>query len=348
MYFAGELSIDVCQLKQIKWCHPTKLFKRLAIELTNGANQKIEHQTYCAVSILQQINMVMRATGVKDPVRLEVDDTVFWDKNGFNEDFGVIELHGVNSRLKRIEMMKSLVLFLEHEDATFKFLVSVRVHCMAEAGFFPIEIEVNGLIKQLRAKEREYPQFGDFFASQEDYEKGKQELEGKFKVFMETLQVFLELQLNVNEIKVRLTTGLLRPSAKFQISEVEKRKYIAPIFSDFPEKIEYTRYLFFWSELCHKLNIYLKCVSLMNLSGEEMVYIGEKGFFAGKGSAMNLGKHMKIPQEAETIIGRREKVTRQLDHGPNWLKAMFPYMDWKKIDGTLDVDGDGNCDGCEG
>ena len=84
MYFNGVLEIDPSQITIFKKVKPSKLFAKLTDVLSFGAlGVKKEHETFTAVSILQQINMGLRSITVKNVIRLSVDDYDFYlDEKG--------------------------------------------------------------------------------------------------------------------------------------------------------------------------------------------------------------------------------------------------------------------------
>ena len=54
MYFSSRLTVDPSQLTRIEKVEPTKAFKRLLHFMTGGAvSDKVEHETFAAVSVLQ-------------------------------------------------------------------------------------------------------------------------------------------------------------------------------------------------------------------------------------------------------------------------------------------------------
>ena len=80
MYMKSTMTIDPAQLTEIHRIKPTKGFARIANLLTAGVvKTQEERETFCAVSILQQVNIVMRSAGVHNIVRLAKDDTVIYE-----------------------------------------------------------------------------------------------------------------------------------------------------------------------------------------------------------------------------------------------------------------------------
>ena len=65
MYMKSTMTVDPAQLTEIHRIKPTKGFARIANLLTAGVvKTQEERETFCAVSILQQVNIVMRSAGV--------------------------------------------------------------------------------------------------------------------------------------------------------------------------------------------------------------------------------------------------------------------------------------------
>ena len=91
MYLEGLITVDPSQLTEIVKTKPTKAFGKIASLLTAGmASPKEEVETFCALSILQQLYKVVRSVGINDVVRIAKDETVFYhDTEGRTDDLKV-------------------------------------------------------------------------------------------------------------------------------------------------------------------------------------------------------------------------------------------------------------------
>ena len=80
MYLSGQIAVDPSHVTDIVKTKPTKGFAKMAHFLTGGlVSKKEEQETFTAVAILQNINMVLRAVGVNNIVKLAKDDVTFYE-----------------------------------------------------------------------------------------------------------------------------------------------------------------------------------------------------------------------------------------------------------------------------
>ena len=74
MYFSGRLSVDPTQLTLIKKTEPTKAFKKMLYFMTAGiVSDRLEQETFAAISILQQLNTVFRSLNISNITRISHD-----------------------------------------------------------------------------------------------------------------------------------------------------------------------------------------------------------------------------------------------------------------------------------
>ena len=88
MYFSGQLKVNPSQESLIEKVKPEKAFRKLLFIMTGGSvTDKRERQTFTALSILQQFNMVLRTMGITNIVRISQDDLDFYmDTDGKVDD----------------------------------------------------------------------------------------------------------------------------------------------------------------------------------------------------------------------------------------------------------------------
>ncbi|MDQ1265824.1 MAG: hypothetical protein QG635_976, partial [Bacteroidota bacterium] len=155
MYLTGTLEIDPSQITLIKSVKPTKLFGKLLNMLTLGqASEKKEHETFTAVSILQQLNMGIRSVNIINVIRISVDDYDFYlDEKGVEDDLkqAMIELETKIDPLES-EIFNNIYLVLEHIDQNLKYLIEINVQRKHKVGEYPIVITVNGMFSDFRMK----------------------------------------------------------------------------------------------------------------------------------------------------------------------------------------------------
>ena len=78
MFFESTITIDPSQITEIDKFKPTKGFARIAHIMSAGLTSPTEErETFCAIAILQQVNLVMRSMGIDNIVGLSKDDVIF-------------------------------------------------------------------------------------------------------------------------------------------------------------------------------------------------------------------------------------------------------------------------------
>ena len=152
MFLTADLRIDPSQITVIKRISNANMLYRLYDILTvNTASQKVEQETFTAISILNQIQMGLVKLGVDNVVRINVDNyDYFYDteakKHDLYEAFLAIEkqLHPLES-----QRFNLLELVIEHERNDIKYLIDIKVKRKHKIGEYPIEIKVNGAFEDL-------------------------------------------------------------------------------------------------------------------------------------------------------------------------------------------------------
>ena len=158
MYYSGTLEIDPSQMTVIKKVKPTKVFAKFLDALTLGAtSDKMEHETFTAVSVLQQLNMALRSMKIKNVVRLAVDNYDFYfDEKGEDDDLhkAMLEFETKVDPLES-EHFNSIFMVLEHLDKNFKYLIEIQINKSHKVGEYPIKVVVNGVLTEFKLKENE-------------------------------------------------------------------------------------------------------------------------------------------------------------------------------------------------
>ena len=137
MYMSATLSIDPTQLTQIRR-KPTKGFRRFAELLTaNLISEKEEHETFTALSILQEINVALRSIHVSDVVTFSKDGNVLYDDKASSS---TDDMSAAIDSLKRQSMHDSsdvfseLSLMLEHHLARVAVIIEIRIRRVHDIG----------------------------------------------------------------------------------------------------------------------------------------------------------------------------------------------------------------------
>jgi len=289
MIFSGNLAVDPSQLTHIHTMKPTKAFKKMLYLMTAGAvSDKEEHETFCALGILQQLNACFRSLGIDNIVRLAKDDVDFYlDNEGREGDLQAaleqfqLEVDGVEAGV-----FGTLHLTLEHEDETFKYLIEVEVNRTHAVGAYPIEIEVNGLLRRFEApadsRHALLEKMQPAFQSQDAYNDLVESSKQQFVQMMGSLEMALKKHIRVDDIRNNHQLEMLRPSKKIEArSAMPHTRGASPVFSGYHGFDGFFFYAWMWAELCHDHHIHVSDVTLLDEAGASLIDVGASGFDAG-------------------------------------------------------------------
>ncbi len=220
MYFASKMTIDPTQLTEIHRIKPTKGFARIAHLLTAGVVQsQEERETFCAVSILQQINIVMRSAGINNIVRLAKDDTVIYeDSEGRENDLKqAIDEFAKHISSGERKVFESLNLILEHEADDLVVLINIHINRSHEVGEHPIDISINGLCSRLAVTEDEDEigeSMGNIFNCQANYDDFVNARKLSFEKLIEKIEDGFFNHMSVQNVHVKSRVNIIRPSSR--------------------------------------------------------------------------------------------------------------------------------------
>ena len=220
MYFEGIITIDPSELTKIERIKPTKVFKRILYHLTFGeVSEKLERETFTAVSILQQLNAAFLKKGIDNIIRLSHDSIDFYlDENGKKEDlkeaFDMYELKVGDAMSTNFN---DLLLVLEHDDEQFKYLLEVTINRDHSVGEHPIEIKVTGLLKEFNSRKEDLKKkIGNVFSSQDGYDTFKREKLHDFTTFLDDLILCIKQSMSVDNFNREIKTKIVVPETKVE------------------------------------------------------------------------------------------------------------------------------------
>lgn len=296
MYFNGNLSIDPAQLSKIEKVKPQKAFKRILYFLTAGAvSDKEEHETFTAVSILQQLYAVCDSMGITNLVRLSHDDIDFYlDSQGKQDDLKeMLDKYDLETNDAMSIMFQQLNMVLEHQDGKFKYLISITVNRTHKVGQYPIDIFVDGLLKDLAAKEGQsaavlQSTMQGIFKDQDSYNSFVMERQAAFDQFINELKFQINKFIRVDDVRVKSKANILIPKEKKESVQEFKQKYPinqqahSPVYHGYYGFGDAFFYAYLWSSMCHTNHIHVHNSYLVSEEGAEIMEVGEEGIDAGE------------------------------------------------------------------
>jgi hypothetical protein len=311
MYFNAKIEIDPSQLTVFKKSKPTKLFGRLADVLTFGNyTPKQEHETFTAVSILQQVNISMRTIGVKNVIRLAIDNFDFYhDKSGLDDDLESA-MYQFKSNVDPIEseLFNTIYLVLEHIDDELKYLIEIAILRKHGIGEYPIVIEVNALMTDYVSAENESREelekrIVNSFPSQESFDKFMIKKKAHFKRFMSELEETIGHFIKVDDVRNEAKSVIIRPNQKIQsINDIHHEKNASPIFYGYFGFDQYFFYTYLWASALNQLGLKISKTYLQDVNGNDILYIKDEGIDCSDSKLIDDGEKIKVPIGAPVKI----------------------------------------------
>ncbi len=324
MYLSATMTIDPSHLTQLRR-KPTKGFRRFAELMTgNLLSKREEHETFTALSIMQEINNVLRSVGVTDVVKFTKDDQVLYeDQASTNSDDMPVAMETLSrQRTPRGESFSSLSLLLEHHLATIAVIIEIKVSRVHDIGVYPIQISVNGLDAELQSAAE--PQtlnerLDGVFASQQTYDAYTESKKTEFEAFIEQLEQAFRSRMNIDNLHRRVYTNIVRPGltpARPIGATADSTTAHAPMLQRYHSGSDSLMYLWMWSSFMHSNNTYCHDATIVSESGEPAFSVGEEGFNAGESAALDPDAPFQAPDcPMQAVDGVGGEVSDGTDFG---------------------------------
>jgi len=329
MYFSATMTIDPGQLSQLRR-KPTKGFRRFAELLTgNLLSSQEEHETFTALSIMQEINVVLRSIGVADVVKFTKDDLILYDDSvsSNSDDIGVaVDSLSRGTNLSS-ESFQKLSLLLEHHLDTLALIIEIRILKVHSIGVYPIQIAVNGLDAELQSVEAGVSlneRLDQVFGSQQSYDDYVETKKAEFDEFLNRLEEAFRGRMRIDSLHSRVYTNIVRPglepsghrSPANGGSNSADSASNPPMMQRYDNRSDSLMYLWLWSSMMHSNNTHCRNSTIVTEGGQPVFSVGDQGFDAGAGSTMEPDVPFEPPLcPIEPVEGVDGEITSSSDFG---------------------------------
>ncbi|MCZ6900875.1 MAG: hypothetical protein O7F74_11610 [Bacteroidetes bacterium] len=312
MYLSGKLNINPAQLTEIEKIKPHKAFKKILYFITGGSiADKRERETFTAISILQQLNMVFRSMGITNIVRISQDDIDFYfDTQGKEDDLqDALDKYDIEMDEDVSRYFNVLYLVLEHLHGSYNYLIEIRINRTHDVGHHPIEIIINGLLVDFKSDgaktQNVTDKMGEVFSSQENYDKYIKDKQEEFENFLNQLDQNIKKYIPIKEIEIQHQTRIIVPKEKIdQPGSIRKSTSSSdPVFYGYYGMSDYFFYSYMWSSYSHDHHIHVQDTHLVTDEGAMIGHISEEGVNAGEAGVFD----PEVPYE-EKMEGAGEYV----------------------------------------
>jgi len=289
MYMSGTLAIDPNLLATTRR-KPTKGFRRFAEILTAGLTAEREvHQTFSALSILQEINSVLRSLGISDVVRFSKDNTVIYEdlESHDTDDLRLVLDHvSQDSRSRSSSIFQTMSLLLEHHLPEIALVIEVRIRRTHAIGEDPIQIIVNGLASSFSQQEKDTAavNLDRSFEDQLGYNAFTDHFRDQFDDFMQKLEDAVRRHMQVDQVRRRSEAKIVRPqqdkstvAAFGSRGDSSRSRSSDPVFQRFNATSDAFAYCWIWSTMMNSHDIRPQGVTIVDESGGAVGMIDSDG-----------------------------------------------------------------------
>lgn len=370
MYFSGKIGIRPSQETIVEAVKPSHMFGKVFHFLSAGlTSKKEEHETFHALSILQQINVILRRSDINNIVRLAKDDFDFYlDEEGVEDDLKDAIEHFL-SRVDQLEseVFKTLYLVLEHEVEGLRFLIEVDVNRIHKVGEMPIVIRINGLLGDFSKPgenkvDQVKAQISSVFENQTKYDGFLREKKHAFDGFVQMLEQNIRTHIRVDSVESDTQSNLVRPKEPMKrSSDIPQKRHVEPIYYGYHGYQDAFFYAWLWSEMSYSHNIHLHDVTVVDDTGNAMFSVGTEGFDAGNNDAMNVDAPFEAPaasdieyfsghefQETFEASNLLEGSTESVDSSDDESKSGGGWLDFDSSDSSDNASSCSSCSSCGG
>ena len=297
MYFNARLSIDPSQLTRIEREKPNEVFGKLLHFITGGASsKKIERETFAAVSVLQQLHRLFWEMEINNVISLSHDDIVIYmDDKGREDDLKeALDQYELTVNDAMSHHFNTINMVLEHEDENFVYLIEIDINRSHAVGAYPIQLKVNGLIKDFRASNMEDQEHVKakmevHFESQETLDRFVNTKKFAFETMVNEMAMKVRKYMKVDNVKVEVDKRLVMPKKKdSKLKPIRRAQYdYDPVFGGYFGFGEVMLYSFLWSSLLHDHSMHVHDTTLISENAEVLGDIGAEGIDAGSADLFN-------------------------------------------------------------
>ena len=297
MYFNARLSIDPSQLTRIEREQPNEIFGKLLHFITGGASsKKVERETFAAVSVLQQLHRLFWEMDINNVISLSHDDIdIYRDDKGREDDLKeALDQYELTVNDAMSHHFNTIHMVLEHEDENFVYLIEIDINRSHAVGAFPIQLKINGLIKDFRASNMEDQEHVKarmevHFESQETLDRFVSTKQFAFETMVNEMAMKVRKYMKVDDVKVEVEKRLVMPKKKgARLKPIKRAQHdYDPVFGGYFGFGEIMLYSFLWSSLLHDHSMHVHDTTLIGENAEVLGDIGAEGLDAGTADLFN-------------------------------------------------------------
>lgn len=311
MYFSGRVDVDPSKITKIEVVKPDKFFKKIMHTLTGGAtSDKQERETFSALAVMNQIYSALKDSKVNNIIRLSVNDHDFYlDDKGEKDDLdkAVFEAEAQIDPLEA-KVFNNMLIVLEHEASRLKYLLEIKVDRVHKPGSYPIEVLINGMMSDFKAKpgetrEQLQQRMKSIFQDQQTYDAYVTTQKSMFDSFLNELGMSVKKFMQVDDVKIDSNSKIIRPKEKVKDrSQIRTDYEKEPVYHGYYGFEDFFFYSWMWSSALFASNLFVHDAMIVDDMGNDVMNVGEEGFMAGDSNALNEEASFEPPAEGDTEV----------------------------------------------
>lgn len=299
MFFLSYIQLDPRESTVIKSNGNESFFNNLkSIFLRNNYDKKIEQETFTAISIIQKINTALMDLGIKNIIKLSVDNYDYYhDIRSKDED---LELAFAQLKFKidplSSKLFENIEIVLEHHDIDFKYYIDITINRQHIVNEYPINIRVIGFFKefQISKDNREdnvIKKMELLFQSQKYYTGFINYKEMTFSNFVNSINFKLGDVIKVDGIKKNIIQTYIRPDKIYtDYNQILNLNIYGNFIQSHPLIYNFSFYTWFWVEKLFLQNIKMENCLFLDQEGNAIFSVKNIGFSAQDTQMLNINE----------------------------------------------------------
>ena len=339
MYLQARITVDPSAATELVKTRPTKGFGRLAGVLSKGLKSPEEEQeTFSALTILQQLFIVLRSLAVNDIVRISKDrEVLFDDVTGKSDDLKpALEQTIKKLGKQQLQVFDSLTLILLHNTREQTFLLQLKVNRTHAVGEHPLQLVINTFPRALAVDGDESVvarKLSAVFQNQSRYDGFVSRQRKALVGFLQKIRKTFRDRMQVDAVNVTTSVRIIRPNSRISsIAEMPLATHNAdvdPAFSGCFGTESAFFYAWLWADLCQKQAIRCNNCLVVDANGVPLETLDGEGveakshrLFKLSATTPSTAADSGSSKATAAAVSTAKSSAKQTGPGESWLKSM--------------------------
>lgn len=281
MFFTSYIQIDPSQETVIK-PKDGRFIVMLSNLLSNNQENKLEQETFSAISILEEIKEGLNNIGVSNIIKLSVDNFDYYfdslsKDNDLEDAFANLKcrIDPVNAKL-----FDKIHIALEHKENRIKYYIDIAIQRKHKVKEFPIKINIFGLfsdfsLTHLVSDTAIKKELEKLFESKLDYQDFVDNRKKSYDEFIAKFLNSIKKFLKIDADKIVTNSALIRSnSVNYTIEEIKNKGLFTKNEYSYNGMLDYILYLWYWCAFLAEKDVNLGDFILFDENGKRILSVG--------------------------------------------------------------------------